>query len=238
MVENSDGDGLEGSQMQQTEAARKQMEMTKTTVELMTKPTEITELVPKGVVLRTQPLQATDETQTRLELREEPLQSIEVNHVGLQSRTGPVQGIEIDHVGFESRAPQVQDIESNMIGHESRTESVQNAKITQVGVGSRTQHPQSVQLPVDLDKEHHLIGCPLQLVIETFVKDNFKEQLKRARKGDSHAQIILGHMISHGYGVQKNPLKGSEWIKRGYSKHKQRKELPEKKSEDEDLYFM
>ncbi|KAI5066831.1 hypothetical protein GOP47_0017359 [Adiantum capillus-veneris] len=104
---------------------------------------------------------------------------------------------------------------------------------------SKTRLVQNMQSHLKPDQEEHLKQFPLKVVVQSCVKRWFKEHLRNAEKGDSGAQVMVGQMISHGYGVPKDVLKGKAWIKRGHSRQSQIKELCEKKrSEEEELYFM
>lgn len=104
---------------------------------------------------------------------------------------------------------------------------------------SKTQVFEKVQLHLKADQQEHAGRLPLKEVVQSCVRRWFKEQLRNAEKGDPDAQVIVGQMISHGYGVPKDVQKGEGWIRRAPRKHKQSKESSEKKrSEDEDLYFM
>ncbi|MCO5573547.1 hypothetical protein L7F22_027318 [Adiantum nelumboides] len=102
---------------------------------------------------------------------------------------------------------------------------------------SKTQLVQNVQPHVRPDRGHTK-RFTLKVVVQSCVKRWFKEHLRNAETGDSDAQILIGQMISHGYGVPKDKLKGEEWLKRVRSRQKQSKESSEKKKVDEELYFM
>lgn len=91
------------------------------------------------------------------------------------------------------------------------------------------------------EQDVHLRAFPLGVVIESCVRRWFKDYEKAAEKGDLDAQVTVGQMICHGYGVPKDVYKGEEWIRRAQCKRrpKQSKEPQDKKRlEDEDFFFM
>ncbi|MCO5564706.1 hypothetical protein L7F22_018373 [Adiantum nelumboides] len=94
---------------------------------------------------------------------------------------------------------------------------------------SKTRLVQNVQPHVKRDQEDHTKRFALKVVVQSCVKRWFKEHLRNAETGDSDAQIMVGKMISHGYGVPKDKLKGEEWLKRGRSRQKQSKESHRKR---------
>lgn len=101
--------------------------------------------------------------------------------------------------------------------------------------------PLHVSSEPEPEPEVHLRGFPLRAVVESCVKRWFKEHLKAAEKGDSDAQVTIGQMICHGYGVPKDVHKGEEWLRRvqGRRKSKQSKEPRDKKKEEnEEFFFM
>lgn len=71
----------------------------------------------------------------------------------------------------------------------------------------------SVTTSDDSEGEMHQKRVPLKEVVADCVGRWFKEHVKAAQAGDPETQIIVGQMICSGYGVQKDPLKGQDWIR-------------------------